>query len=194
MQVSVRRPTLAFVLVRRETVPWQAVLVAGSVALLSLSAQIRFPLPFTPVPLTCQTLAVLLTGAMLGSRLAVTSTALYWLLGACGFPVFNGGHSGWAIVSGPTGGYLFGFAAAAFLVGWFAERGWDRGKGMIVPLLLGEGLIYAFGLPWLAYFVGPSAMLQKGLLPFIPGDLAKMGLVALALPSGWAALERFRPR
>ena len=80
-------------------------------------------------------------------------------------PVFNGGSGGWAIVSGPTGGYMFGFAAAAFVVGWFAERGWDRGREHIVPLLLGEALIYAFGLPWLAFFVGPRHVLQAGLLP-----------------------------
>lgn len=192
MQVGVRRPTLAFVLVRRQTLLSQASLVLAGAALLSLSAQVRFRLPFTPVPVTGQTFAVLLLGALLGSRLAVTSVAGYWLVGACGLPVFSGGGGGWGVVSGPTGGYIFGFAAAAFLIGWFAERGWDRGKRVVVPLLLGNALIYAFGIPWLAFFVGPRSVLQSGLLPFIPGDLVKMAAVTLALPAGWSTLERLR--
>ncbi len=169
-------------------------LALAGVALLSLSAQVRFPLPFTPVPVTGQTFAVLFLGASLGSRLAVGSVAGYWVVGACGMPVFNGGSGGWAIVSGPTGGYMFGFAAAAFVVGWFAERGWDRGKGILIPLLLGEALIYAFGLPWLALFVGPRHVLQAGLFPFIPGDAVKIAAVTAALPGGWSAMERFGHR
>jgi biotin transport system substrate-specific component len=194
MQVSVREPALALAILRRRTLLSQASLVVAGVALLSLSAQLRFPLPFTPVPLTGQTFAVLLVGASLGSRLGVTSIAGYWLIGACGLPVFNGGSAGWAVVSGPTGGYIIGFAAAAFVVGWFAERGWDRGPKVIVPMLLGEALIYLFGLPWLAFFVGPREVLQTGLLPFIPGDLLKVLAASLALPAGWSASERLRLR
>lgn len=194
MQVGIREPTLAFVLVRRRTLASQALLIVAGVTLLSLSARLRFPLPFTPVPVTGQTFAVLLTGALLGSRAGFTTVACYWLAGACGLPVFNGGSGGWAIVSGPTGGYIFGFAAAAFLVGWFSERGWDRGKRIIVPLLLGEALIYAFGLPWLAVFIGPRAVVQSGLLPFVPGDLAKLAAAALALPAAWSVSERLRLR
>ncbi len=194
MQAGVREPTLAFVLVRRRTVASQALLVVAGVALLSLSARLRFPLPFTPVPVTGQTFAVLLTGALLGSRAGFTTVACYWLAGACGLPVFNGGSGGWAIVSGPTGGYVFGFAAATFLVGWFSERGWDRGKMIVVPLLLGDALIYAVGLPWLAFFVGPRAVVQAGLLPFIPGDLAKIAAAAFTLPAAWSVSERLRLR
>jgi biotin transport system substrate-specific component len=194
MQVGVREPTLALAILRRRTLLSQASLVVAGVALLSLSAQLRFPLPFTPVPLTGQTFAVLLAGALLGSRLGFTAIAGYWLIGACGLPVFNGGSGGWAVVSGPTGGYIVGFAAAAFVVGRFAERGWDRGKKAVVPLLLGEALIYSFGLPWLAFFVGPRDVVQSGLLPFIPGDLIKVLAASLALPAGWSASEHIRLR
>ena len=173
MDAGFHRPTIAAVLVPRRTLLSQATLVVAGAALLSLSAQVRLLLPFTPVPVTGQTFAVLFLGALLGGRLGVGSVAAYWLAGACGMPVFNAGSGGWAVVSGPTGGYLLGFAAAAFVVGWFAERGWDRSGGIVIPLLLGEGLIYAFGLPWLALFVGPRSVLQAGLLPFIPGDIAQ---------------------
>jgi len=192
VDAGVRRPTIATVLVRRETIASRAVLVIAGVALLSLSAQLCFPLPFTPVPVTGQTFAVLFLGASLGGRLGVTSVAAYWLVGAGGMPVFNGGSGGWGVVSGATGGYMLGFAAAAFVVGWCAERGWDRSGGIVVPLLLGEVLIYAFGLPWLAFFVGPRFVLQSGLLPFIPGDLVKIAAVTVVLPGSWSAAKRLR--
>jgi len=194
MDAGVRSPTIAAVLVPRQTLAHQTALALAGALLLSLSAQLRLPLPFTPVPVTGQTFAVLFLGASLGSRLATGSVAGYWLAGACGLPVFNGGSGGWGIASGPTGGYMFGFAAAAFVVGWFAERGWDRGGSIIVPLLIGEALIYAFGLPWLAFFVGPRHVLQSGLFPFIPGDLVKVAAVTVALPGGWSAVERLRRR
>jgi len=194
MDAGTRRPTIAAALIPRRTVTQQAALVLAGVALLSLSAQLRLPLPFTPVPVTGQTFAVLFLGASLGSRLATGSVAGYWLAGACGLPVFNGGSGGWAVVSGPTGGYILGFAAAAFVVGWFAERGWDRSVGILIPLLLGEAVIYAFGLPWLACFVGPRQVMQTGFFPFIPGDAVKIVAVTAALPSGWSAVERFARR
>lgn len=194
MDAGFRGPTIAAVVVRRQTLAHRAALALMGVALLSVSAQLRLPLPFTPVPVTGQTFAVLFLGASLGSRLAVASVGCYWLAGACGLPVFNGGSGGWAIVSGPTGGYMLGFAAAAFVVGWFAERGWDRTGSIIVPLLIGEVLIYAFGLPWLAFFVGPRAVLQSGLRPFIPGDIVKIAAVTVALPGGWSAMKRLGVR
>jgi biotin transport system substrate-specific component len=194
MDAGIRRPTITAALIPRPTAAHQVALVVAGVALLSLSAQVRLPLPFTPVPVTGQTFAVLFLGASLGSRLAVGSAGGYWLAGACGLPVFNGGSGGWAVVSGPTGGYLLGFAAAAFVVGWFAERGWDRGPTILFPLLLGEALIYIFGLPWLACFVGPRQVLQAGLFPFMVGDAVKVAAVTAALPGGWSAVERFRRR
>ncbi|MBE3111776.1 MAG: biotin transporter BioY [Acidobacteria bacterium] len=191
MDAGIRNPTLGAVLLRRQTLAYQAAFVLAGVALLSISAQVRFPLPFTPVPVTGQTFAVLFLGGSLGSRMGIASAGGYWIAGACGMPVFNGGSGGWAVASGATGGYMLGFAAAAFAVGWFAERGWNRGRGIVVPLLVGEALIYVFGLPWLALFVGPRHVLQSGLLPFIPGDLVKIAAVTAALPGGWSAMKRF---
>lgn len=192
MDAGIRRPTIAAILVGRQTLASQVALVVVGAALLSLSAQVRLPLPFTPVPVTGQTFAVLFLGASLGSGLAVGSVGGYWVAGACGMPVFNGGSGGWAVVSGPTGGYMLGFAAAAFVVGWFAERGWYRSGSIVIPLLLGEALIYALGLPWLAFFVGPRSVLQSGLFPFIPGDLVKIAAVTVALPGGWSAVKHLR--
>ena len=192
MDASIRKQTIIATVIRRQTLATQAAVVAAGAALLFVSAQVRFPLPFTPVPVTGQTFAVLFLGASLGSRAGAGSVAAYWAAGACGMPVFNGGGGGWVAVSGPTGGYLLGFGAAAFVVGWFAERGWDRGGRIIMPLLLGEALVYAFGLPWLAFFVGPRLVLQSGLWPFVPGDIVKIAAVAVVLPGGWSVAKRFR--
>jgi biotin transport system substrate-specific component len=194
VQDAAYRAPLVYILVPRQTVLRQALLVMGTAAFVALSAQVRFGLPFTPVPVTGQTFAVLLTGALLGSRLGAASLGSYWVMGACGLPFFNGWGGGWAIASGPTGGYVVGFIAAAFVVGWFAERGWDRGRWVIVPLLIGNALLYVPGLLWLARYVGPHAVWQAGLWPFLPGDLLKLVAAAVALPAGWTVVERFQPR
>src|ERR687883_724112 len=127
-----------------------------------LMAHIAIPLPFTPVPITGQTFAVLLTGALLGSRLGAASMLAYIAEGIAGLPVF-------APVGSPaTYGYLAGFVAGAFVVGWLAERGWDRNvltSG--VAMLAGEVAIYVFGLLWLARFVPASKLLVFGLFPFV---------------------------
>ncbi len=191
MDAGRRGPTMAAALLPRQTLAQQVSLVMMGTALLALSAQVRVPLPFTPVPVTGQTFAVLFLGATLGSGLAIGSVGAYWLVGACGLPVFSGGSGGWGVISGPTGGYLIGFAAAAFVVGWFAERGWANGKGILLPLLIGEALIYIFGLPWLALFVGLRQVLQAGFFPFLAGDLFKIAAVSALLPGGWSALKLF---
>ena len=160
-------------------------LVIGGSVVIALSAQLRIDLPFSPVPVTGQTFAVLLVGAALGSRLGLASVVAYLAEGGAGAPVFAGGTSGPAILIGPTGGYLAGFALAAFLVGRFAERGWDRQLATAVPaMLVGEVAIYALGLPWLARFVG-GQVIAAGLAPFIVGDLYKLVLAAVALPVAW---------
>lgn len=164
-------------------------LVVGGSLLVALLAQVRIPLPFTPVPLTGQTFAVLLVGALLGARRGAWSLALYLLQGALGAPVFAGGKAGLVHLFGPTGGYLLGFLAAAWLVGWFAERGGERRLPIsLLTFLLGEAVIYLFGLPWLAFFVGWERVLIAGLLPFLPGDLIKVIAAALALPAAWRLL------
>lgn len=168
-------------------------LVLGFTILMTLLAQVRVPLPFTPVPITGQTLGVLLTGAALGSRRGAATMALYLILGGVGAPVFAGWGSGlvWTLASG---GYIIGFIPAAFIVGWLAERGWDRRPWVLAAMLLGNAAIYVPGLLQLAYFVPEGKVLEFGLWPFIPGDLVKLYLASLLLPVAWSVVPRLIPR
>lgn len=163
--------------------------VLGS-ALVALSAQINVPM--LPVPMTLQTLAVLAIGGAYGSRLGAATLALYALEGAVGLPVFAEFKAGPAILMGPTGGYIVGFIAAAGLVGFLAERGFDRHVGkMFAATLLGAVVLYIPGLAWLSTFVGGFAKaVEYGLTPFIAGDLVKAALAALAFPAAWSLLGR----
>lgn len=168
-------------------------LIALGSLLVTALAQVRIPLPFTPVPLTGQTFAVLLVGAGLGSRRGAASLTLYLSAGLLGLPVFTGWGSGLARFVGPTGGYLLGFIFAAYVVGWLCERPLPfaasrldrRWRTALLPFLVGEILIYLFGLPWLAAHVGSDQALAAGLYPFIPGDAVKLILAAFALPAAW---------
>lgn len=170
-----------------------ATLVLAGSALVALSARVTVYLPFTPVPLTGQTFAVLLVGAALGSRRGALAMAAYLAEGAAGLPVFSGGGLGLAWLLGPTAGYLWSYPVVAFVVGALAERGWDRRPGLaIAAMLIGNALIYVVALPWLAGFVGTRNVLGAGLLPFIPGDVVKVVLAALLLPSAWALVGRTR--
>ena len=169
---------------------WKLVLALAGSALIALAAQVRIPLPFSPVPVTGQTFAVLLVAAALG-RLGLATVIAYLIEGAIGLPVFAGGTFGVATIVGPTGGYLISFALAAAIVGSAAERGWDRHLlTALAAMLLGEVAIYLCGLPWLARFVPAGRVFDLGLFPFIPGDLFKMVLVALALPGAWRLVRR----
>lgn len=165
-------------------------MLAGSL-FVALCAQVAVPLPFSPVPLTGQTLAALLVGALLGSRRGTLSVLLYISEGLLGIPVFAGGALGLARLIGPTGGYLAGMVAGAFVVGLLAERGWDRKPvTMALAMVIGNAAIYLFGLAWLAHFVGSGQVLAAGLLPFVPGDLLKVALATGLLPAGWALFGR----
>jgi biotin transport system substrate-specific component len=158
---------------------------------IALASQVSVPLPFSPVPITGQTLAVLLAGALLGSRRGTLCLLLYLAEGAVGLPVFAGGRAGLGHLVGPTGGYLFGFVASAFLIGRLADRGWcRRAPTTVAAMILGNAVTYAFGLPWLAGVVGAERALALGLLPFIPGDLLKVLLAGGLLPSGWRLVGR----
>jgi biotin transport system substrate-specific component len=170
---------------------YDAALIVGFSLLMALSAQIAIPLPFTPVPVTFQTMVVLATGALLGSRRGPASVLLYIAEGCAGLPVFSLGRAGFAHLIGPTGGYLVGFLAAAFLAGFFAERGWDR-KGLIAfgGLLIADAAVYVPGVLWLGAFTGFSRVLILGVLPFIAADVVKTAVCAAALPLGWKALAR----
>lgn len=160
--------------------------VACGVLLLALLAQVRVQIG--PVPVTGQTLGVLLLGAAYGLPLGVTTVVAYALLGAAGLPVFAGGGSGLAYLAGPTGGYLVGFVLAAALLGFLARRGWDRS---LTSCALAMGLatltIYLPGLAWLHYAAGLSwpATVAAGLTPFLVGDAIKLAIAAAALPGAW---------
>ncbi len=163
--------------------------ILGS-ALVAVCAQVNVPM--VPVPMTLQTLAVLAIGGAYGSRLAASTLALYALEGAVGLPVFAQFKAGPAILMGPTGGYIVGFIAAAGLVGFLAERGFDRNViKMFGAMLMGAAVLYIPGLAWLSTFVGGFAKaVEFGLTPFIAGDLVKAALAALAFPAAWQLLGR----
>lgn len=178
------RRNLAFSFVP-DTSVWKVALVLAGSLVIALAAQVAFPLPWSPVPVTGQTFAILLVGAALGSRLGLAAVAAYLVEGAIGLPVFAPGAAlGLARFTGPTAGYLVGFACAAFAVGWLAERGWDRRlERAALAMVAGEIMIYVCGLLWLARFVPGERLLDAGLLPFIPGDLFKLALAAVLLPA-----------
>lgn len=166
----------------------QLVLVALGIGLLTLAAKIRVPM--WPVPITMQTFAVLAIGAVYGMRLGVVTLLAYIAIGALGVAVFAGDSAGPAYLVGPTAGYLVGFVVAAGVVGALARRGWDRGfASMVGALLIGNAIIYAFGMPWMFYLFleskGAAWVWQWGMTNFLVGDLAKLALAALLIPIAW---------
>jgi biotin transporter BioY len=148
-------------------------------------AQIEIPLQ--PVPITGQTFAVLLVGALLGSKRGFASMLAYIFQGAIGLPFFAGGASEMAILTGATLGYLIGFVGAAYVTGLLAERGLERSvKTSLIPFLVGTVIIYVFGVAWLAIFLNSfSQAIQFGLLPFLVGDAIKLIAAAVVLPVAW---------
>lgn len=170
---------------------YDAAVILGGSFLVGLSAQVAINLPFSPVPITGQTFAVLLVGALLGSARGGVVMLLYLAEGVAGLPVFAGGGAGPAYLLGPTGGYLVGFVAAAAVTGYLAERGWDRRfLTSIAAMSLGTAAIYLAGLAWLAAFTGAGNVLAMGLIPFLPGAALKIVAAALLLPQGWKLLNR----
>lgn len=165
-------------------------LVLTGAAFIGLLAQVAVPLPFTFVPISGQTLGVLMIGALYGSKRGAVTLLTYLAEGVVGFPVFAEGRAGLAVLMGPTGGYLAGFVVAAYVTGLLAEKGMDRKLKTALPaFFLGHTIIFAFGLAWLAQFVGRDQLLAAGLYPFIPGEIVKTVIAALALPSAWAAFK-----
>lgn len=165
-----------------------AALVLGAALLTAAASRLTVPLPFSPVPLTGGTFAVLLTGAALGPGRGAAGQVTYLLLGLVGLPFFSGGGSGLEFLAGASGGYVVGFVPAAALVGACARRGWDRRPiGMIGAFALGSAVIYGLGVPWLALVggFGPGEALLRGLVPYLVGDTLKAALAAAALPTAW---------
>jgi biotin transport system substrate-specific component len=159
-----------------------ALVVAGS-AFIALAAQIAIPLPFTPVPLTMSPLAVLMVGIVLGSRRGAAAAVLYLLEGLSGLPVGAQGHGGPLWLIGPTAGYLYAYPFAAFIAGWFSERGWGNDiVRAFCAMLFALSVIYLGGWSWLAILVGPRAAFTIAIVPFVIADLVKIAIGAAILP------------
>jgi biotin transport system substrate-specific component len=176
---------LADVLIRRRLVT-DAILVAAGAALVGVAAQLAIPL--WPVPITGQTLAVLLVATSLGAARGVLAMVLYALVGAVGVPWFSDQTSGWHVIIGPTGGYIVGFILAAAVTGWLAERSWDRKiLGAVVSFFAGSVAVFVVGLPWLAVSLGLGIekTLEFGLYPFILGGVIKALLATAIIRTAW---------
>src|SRR5215211_1797379 len=175
--------------------PLDSVRSAGLVIVFSLfiAACAQFAIHIGPIPITGQTFAVLLTGALLGSRLGAAAVIAYLIEGAIGLPFFAGGGAGLVRFFGPTGGYLVAFPAAAFIVGAFAEHGWDkRYPTAVAAMAIGSVVILLGGWAWFTILTNtpPVAAFKIAVLPFMAGDIVKIALAAAVLPTGWALLKR----
>lgn len=167
--------------------------VLGFSAFVGVMAQASVRLPFTEVPITGQTFAVLLTAMALGRARGVAAVLAYLAEGAAGLPVFAEGRSGMASFVGPTGGYLVGFVLAAAVAGTLADRGWTRSyRWSFAGMLLSSAFVFLPGVVWLGVwlsrageFGGVGALLAAGWLPFVPGDVLKSAVAASLLPSAW---------
>ncbi|MDX6405730.1 MAG: biotin transport system substrate-specific component [Blastocatellia bacterium] len=169
----------------------QVGLVIGFSLLTALTAQVVIPIGSPPI--TGQTFAVLLTGALLGSRLGAMAMIVYLVEGASGLPFFSGGHFGLLHLMGPTGGYLIAFPAAAYITGAFAEHGWDRRfLTAAAAMAIGSAIIMLSGWAWFSVVMhtSPLLTLYATVIKFIPGDIIKISLAAAVLPSGWKLLRK----
>jgi biotin transport system substrate-specific component len=175
---------------RKDALLYDILLIIGASIFITLSAQIAFNVPFSPVPVTGQTFAVLLTGSFLGSRRGALAVLLYLFEGVAGIPVFAQAHAGLIHLLGPTGGYLFGFIPAAYLCGLMVEKGWGRTMiTVLVIMSVGTGVIFIFGIFWLMFFVGIDNMLMLGFYPYITGAMIKI-IAATFVYSGGGYLTK----
>ena len=170
-----------------------AAVVIG-IILVSLLAQGRFYLPDNPVPITLQGFGVLMLGGVLGWRLGLASATGYYLVGMAGLPVFANANEGWDyVIHGATGGYLLGFILSAGVVGYLAQRGWNRGRGLW-PMLLGSLLIYLPALVWLSIFdfswPANGELFSAALYPFMPGDILSLMAAAAVTGGLWRFVDR----
>lgn len=167
----------------QHSVAKQVLLVVGASLFIAVAAQIAVPIPFTPVPLTLSPLAVLIVGIALGSRRGAAAAVLYLLEGLSGLPVGAQGHGGPLWLIGPTAGYLYSYPFAAFIAGWFSERGWGNSiPRAFAAMLIALVVIFAGGWSWLAILSGPRAALTMGIVPFVIADLVKIAIGAALLP------------
>jgi biotin transport system substrate-specific component len=160
--------------------------------MLTVSAKIS--VPFYPVPMTMQTLVVLLIGATYGLRLGAATVAAYLLQGLAGLPVFAGAFAGPAYMAGPTGGFLVGFLAAAIVTGYLAEHGWTGSLARIAGMMaIGHSVIFAFGLGWLAFLMPLTRAWDVGAAPFVAATVLKTALAVAALQAAWSFVQRDGP-
>lgn len=198
--VPVHRPVLADLIARpsdrARAFALDAGLVAVGAAVVALLAQVEVPL--WPVPITGQTLAVVVVGAALGARRGAAALIAYLLAGLAGLPVFAGFTGSVAAVAKPSFGFVIGFVFAAFVAGWFAERAWDRKPVLaFAGFVLASAIPFVFGIPYMAFILnvvgggayGIGEVLAFGLWPFIVGGLVKAAIAALVIPGGWAAVR-----
>jgi biotin transport system substrate-specific component len=163
-------------------------LVVGASAVIAIAAQIAINVPFSPVPLTMQPLAVLLVGVVLGSKRGAAAAAVYLFEGMSGMPVFSQLHGGAIWLIGFTAGYLWSYPFAAFVAGWFSERNWGSSVvRSIAGMLIALAVIYAGGWTWLAVLTGARQAYVTGVAPFVIADIIKIAIAATALP----AVQRF---
>lgn len=185
---------------RSNTLLRDGILVVGFSIFLALCAQVSFNIPFTPVPITLQTLGVVLTGAALGSKRGGLAMLLYLAEGAVGLPVFApipGSPGGFAALLAFTGGYLWSYPIAAFVTGLLCEKRLERSfQTSVLAMLPATIIIYAVGVPWLAIVMHLTLTqaLLAGMVPFIPGDLLKLVIATALLPTAWAIVGKVRPR
>ncbi len=193
--MTTQTATLRVAALPRSNLISDALLVLAGTGLVAGAAQVSVKLPFTPVPITGQTFAVVLVGASLGALRGTASLMLYLWLGVAGAPIYAHHDSGWSVITSASGGYIVGFVLAAALTGFLAERGWDRHfSSSVGAMLTGNVIVYLVGLPWLAVVLNTNLekTLEYGLYPFVPGDMFKLYLAAAVLPTAWRLVGRVR--
>jgi biotin transport system substrate-specific component len=191
--MSLHQSSLRATVFPRSTALTQALFVMGGVGFITLMAQVAIPVPGSPVPVTGQTLAVLLIGTTYGARLGLMTFATYLLAGVAGAPIFAGSTHGIEKVIGATGGYLVGMLVASLLLGYLADRKADQKfKTSFPALLFGDAVIFFFGLTWLHFSLDLSwsATFAAGLTPFIFGEMLKIAITATSLPLIWRKISR----
>jgi biotin transport system substrate-specific component len=184
-------PSVVIERIVRGRVAADMLLVIGASALIAIAAQVAIPLPFTPVPLTLQPLAVIFVGVALGSTRGAAAAALYLLEGFSGLPVFAEGHGGPMWLVGATAGYLFSYPFAAWVAGFVSERGWgSNAVRAITGMLLALTVIYLGGWSWLAMLTNPRAAFAAGVAPFVLADIVKVAIGAALLPKAQQLVAR----
>ena len=185
--------TLKSAVITRTTAASQISLILTGTVFLALMAQISFPIPGSPVPFTGQTLGVLLLGTAYGAGLGFSTIAFYLLMGMAGAPIFSSGSSGIERVVGATGGYLVGMLISSLVLGALAGRRWDQKIKTVIPtMLIGNSIIFAVGLIWLHQYTGESWRwtFEKGLTPFLLGEILKVAIASTALPAVWKFVSK----